>query len=95
MLEFDWDEGTSRHLRRHRIREAEFEEAAAGETLFIDRDNVRGENRWIVVGAANDYRIVVLVYVDLGGRRLRPITGWDAPRRLRERYHRRVGGLHG
>jgi uncharacterized DUF497 family protein len=90
--EFDWDEHNIRHLRRHQISQVEFEQAAAGDTVFISRDNVAGEERWIVAGATNNYSVLVLVYVDLGQKRLRPITGWDAPKRLTERFFRHIAG---
>jgi predicted DNA binding CopG/RHH family protein len=35
--EFDWNEHNIRHLRRHQISQAEFEQAAAGDTVFISR----------------------------------------------------------
>ena len=84
-LEFDWDELNLRHLARHRISRDEFEQAMASDPLLVDFSDENGEERWYAVGATKNLRIVFLVFA-LRGERIRPITGWDAGKKLREAY---------
>lgn len=89
-VEFDWDASNLRHLARHRISRVEFEEAMANDPIFVDFSDQTGEERWYVLGATDSLRILFLV-LTIRGDRFRPITGWDAGRKLREAYFRARG----
>jgi uncharacterized DUF497 family protein len=47
--------------------------------------NASGEERWFAVGATDNLRILYLIYTYRGDR-IRPITGWDASKEMRESY---------
>jgi hypothetical protein len=49
--EFDWNESNLRHLARHRISQAEFEQAMRGDPVFMDIRYKGGEERWYPLGA--------------------------------------------
>jgi uncharacterized protein len=87
--EFDWDAANLRHLARHRISRREFEEVMANEPIFMDVRDEGGEERWYALGATDHLRVVFLVFA-FRGERLRPITGWDAGKKLREAYFRQT-----
>lgn len=89
--EFDWDESNLRHLARHRISQAEFEEAITRDPVFIDIRDEAGEERWYALGATDSLRILFLVFT-LRGERIRPVTGWNASKKLPEAYlHQKRG----
>jgi uncharacterized protein len=84
-LEFDWDRTNRRHLARHGVTAKEFEEALSNDPQYLDVDSEFGEERWSAIGHTNGLRMlyVVLTY---RGKRVRPITAWDAPKWLQEIY---------
>ena len=49
-----------------------------------------GEERWYALGATDRFRILFPVST-YRGERMRPITGWDADKKLRELYFRKKG----
>jgi uncharacterized DUF497 family protein len=85
--EFDWDEKNVAHLSRHKITPSEFEQVMSSDPLFIDVRDESGEDRWYALGATKRLRVLFLVY-SYHGDRLRPVTAWDAGKKLRERYFR-------
>jgi uncharacterized DUF497 family protein len=84
-LSFEWDEAILRHLARHRISRQELEQAIANDPVFVDFRDESGDERWYALGATGDLRVLFLVF-SLRGGRVRPITGWEASRKLREAY---------
>ena len=92
--EFDWDEHNLTHLSRHKITPAEFEESMRNNRLFMDVEDESGEERWYVAGVTNGLRVLVLVFT-YRGKKIRPITAWDAGKDLRQLYFRTVGKTHG
>jgi len=86
-VEFDWDESSLRHLARHRITRREFEEAMTSDPVFVGFGDERGEDRWYVLVATNNLRVLYLAFT-IRGERIRPVTGWDADEKLREAYFR-------
>lgn len=86
-LQFDWDASNLRHLARHRISGAEFEQAMANDPILVDFCDENGEERWYALGATDTLRVLFLV-LTFRGDRIRPITGWDAGKKLREAYFR-------
>ncbi len=88
--EFDWDAANLRHLANHRITRSEFERAMLHDPIVIDFADETGEDRWYALGATDRLRVLFLVFTyreDL----IRPITGWDADKKLRELYFRTKG----
>ena len=88
--EFDWDPGNVRHLAAHRITWPEFEQAMRHDPMIVDLRDETGEERWYALGATDRLRVLFLVFT-YRGERIRPITGWDAGKRLRELYFRQKG----
>lgn len=88
--ELDWDKNNVAHLSRHNITPAEFEQAISGDPLLIDVRDESGEDRWYALGATKKLRVLFLVYTDHGDR-VRPVTAWDAGKKLRELYFRSKG----
>ncbi len=86
-LEFDWDASNLRHLARHRISRLEFEQAMTNDPIFVDFSDESGEERWYALGATENLHVLFLVFTYCD--RVRPITGWDASKKLREAYFRR------
>jgi uncharacterized protein len=84
-LEFDWDTSNLRHLARHRIKRAEFEQAITNDPVFVAHSDETGEERWYALGVTDSLRVLFLV-LTFRGDRVRPITGWDAGKELRELY---------
>jgi hypothetical protein len=88
--EFEWDAANERHLAKHRITRPEFEQAMLNDPIIIDFANEAGEDRWYGLGATDRLRVLFLVFT-YRQERIRPITGWDAGKKLRELYFRRKG----
>lgn len=89
-IQFDWDEHNESHIRRHRVSPQEFEEAMRNRHVLARVDCMKGERRFLVIGATNGLRVLVLVYAQRG-RRIRPVTARDADRKGREEYFASVG----
>ena len=89
--EFDWDAANVRHLANHRITRSEFEHAMLHDPIVIDFADETGEERWYALGATHRWRVLFLVFT-YREERIRPITGWDANKKLRELYFRKKGG---
>jgi uncharacterized protein len=88
--EFDWDAGNVRHLAAHRITRSEFEQAMQLDPIIVDFSDETGEERWYALGATDRLRVLFLVFA-YRGELIRPITGWDAGKKLRELYFRKKG----
>jgi len=83
--EFDWDDANLRHLARHGISRPEFEQAMANRPIIVEFSNESGEERWFAVRATDNVRILYLIYTYREDR-IRPITGWNASKKMRESY---------
>jgi uncharacterized DUF497 family protein len=86
-FEFEWNASNQSHLARHRISRSEFEQAMRNDPMFIKFSDESGEERWYAVGATEGLRVLYLVFT-YRGERVRPITGWDANKKLQEAYFR-------
>ena len=84
-LQFEWDESNRQHVLRHKVTTEEFEQAMFNDPMFIDLEEESGEGRWYALGPTNGMRMLFLVFT-YHGASIRPITAWDAPKRLRDRY---------
>ncbi len=89
-MEFEWDESNLRHVARHKINRSEFEQAMANDPILVDFSDESGEERWYALGATDTLRVLFLVFT-YNGERIRPVTAWNAGRKLREAYFRRKG----
>ena len=58
--------------------------------VLVDFSDESGEERWYALGATDSLRVLFLVF-NYRGESVRPITGWDASKKLREAYFRRKG----
>ena len=83
--EFDWDEHNIAHIARHNVSPGEFEQALGNAPMLIDIRNEKDEERWYAVGATRSLRVLFLIFT-YRGEQVRPVTAWDATRRLRELY---------
>ena len=90
LWEFDWDAGNVQHLAAHRITRSEFEQAMQLDPIIVDFSDETGEERWYALGATDQLRVLFLVFA-YRGEQIRPITGWDAGKKLRELYFRKKG----
>ena len=88
--EFDWDSANLRHLANHGITRSEFEQAMVHDPIIIDFADETGEERWCALGATDRLRVLFLVFA-YRQERIRPITGWDAGKRLHDLYFRKKG----
>lgn len=84
-LEFDWDEGNVRHLRRHRIAPVEFEEVLLNDPLDLEYQIENGEARYKSLGETSRGRVLVVVWT-IRERKIRAVTGYGASRALRRLY---------
>jgi len=76
-VEFDWDAENTRHLRRHRVTQKEFEELMVGDPLYMEYQTSQGEERYKVLGATRAGRVMIGVFTLRKGR-VRAITAYAA-----------------
>jgi len=84
-LTFHWDSGNTRHIARHGITSGEIEEVFANDPADIGFETVEGEGRWTAIGHSDSLRILIVVWT-MRGEAVRPITAFEAGRRLRDAY---------
>jgi uncharacterized protein len=89
-MEFEWDESNLRNVARHKIDRSEFEQAMANDPILVDFSDETGEDRWYALGATDTLRVLFMVFT-YKGERIRPVTAWNASRKLREAWFRREG----
>lgn len=89
-MEFEWDESNLRHVARHKIDRSEFEQAMANDPVLVDFSDESGQDRWYALGATDTLRVLFMVFT-YKGERIRPVTAWNAGRKLREAWFRREG----
>lgn len=58
--------------------------------IIIDFADETGDERWYALGATDRLRVLFLVFA-YREERIRPITGWDADKKLRELYFQKKG----
>ena len=82
---FDWDRGNVEHIARHAVRPDEVEQVFANDPIDMAYEHADGEPRWTVVGHTMDFRVLLVVWT-IRGQTIRPITGRQVNKRLREIY---------
>ena len=90
MVACDWDESNVEHIARHGIQPAEVAEILANEAVDLGYEFVNGEDRWTSIGHTSALRILVVVWT-LRGELVRPVTAFEAGRKLAEEYRRQRG----
>ena len=84
-IEFDWDAENTRHLKRHRVTPAEFEDVMNGAPLYLEYQTRSGEERYKVLGATKTGRVLIGIWTARLGK-VRAITAYAASRAYRKFY---------
>lgn len=90
---FDWDESNIRHIARHNVTPEEAEQVILGYPLDLEvqfNEQEPSEVRYLQLGATTSSR-VLQVLSTWRGDRVRIISAWDAPARLKLRYWMETG----
>ncbi|WP_367899148.1 BrnT family toxin [Leptospira sp. WS58.C1] len=94
---FEWDDKkNSSNLKKHQI---SFEQASQ---VFLDKDAIyildenhsENEERWLVLGKAENFTIIVVVFVDKSNKneeKLRIISARKADKLEEKEYFQRIG----
>lgn len=89
-LPYDWDRANIEHVGQHGVSPREVSEVFANETLDLAYEVVNGEERWTSIGHSNGLRVLVIVWA-MRGEAIRPITAFEAGKRLTSDYVRQKG----
>jgi uncharacterized DUF497 family protein len=89
-VEFDWDAVNTRHLKRHRVTPAEFEELMNGEPVYVEYQTQGSEQRYKVLGATKAGRVLIGIWTPRDGR-VRAVTAYPASRVYRDLYRESMG----
>ena len=84
-VEFDWDAGNIRHLKRHRGTPLEFEEVITGAPMDVEYAVGPGEERYKLLGPTKAGRMLIAVWTPRDGR-VRAITAYSASRAGQKLY---------
>jgi len=84
-IEFDWDAGNVRHLKRHHVTPNEFEEIMTGDLVYLEYEAQNDEERYKVLGVTKAGRVLVGVWTPRGGK-VRAVTAYAASRVYRDLY---------
>lgn len=76
-LPFDWDQENVRHLRRHRVTPAEFEQVLLNDPLDMETQNEAGEERFKSIGITDSGRVLIAVWTYRNGK-IRAVTAYRA-----------------
>jgi uncharacterized DUF497 family protein len=77
-IEFDWDEENTRHLAKHKVTRAEFEQVMNNDPMDRDYELADDEERFRSVGVTNGGRILSALWTVRHGK-IRAITAFNAP----------------
>ncbi len=87
-VEFQWDAGNVRHLKRHKVTPEEFQEVILNQPLDLEYETEQGEDRFKSLGITNGGRVLIAVWTIRQGR-IRAITAYPAGKRQRELFGKR------
>ena len=76
-IEFDWDDGNTKHLATHEVTPAEFEQVLNNDPLDLDYELIDNEDRYRSVGLTSGGRLLSVVFTVRNGR-LRAVTAFPA-----------------
>lgn len=88
-VEFDWDAENTRHLKRHRVTPAEFEELIGGDPMYLEYETHSAEERYKVLGVTRAGRVLIGIWTPREGR-VRAVTAYAASRAYRDFYWENV-----
>ena len=88
-IEFDWDDGNTKHLAGHGIMPAEFEQVMNNDPLDMDYEVVDNEERYRSVGLTRKGRLLSVVFILRNGR-IRAVTGFPASAPDTKAYFERI-----
>ncbi|MDI6811341.1 MAG: BrnT family toxin [archaeon] len=81
-FEIIWDKRNKTHVLKHFIELEEVERALYDPNKYLKR---AGEQRYMVIGATFG-RVLFIVVEDKGRNRVRPITAYDADKKMKRLY---------
>ena len=81
-FEIIWDKRNKTHILKHFIDLEEVERALYDPNKYLKRV---GEQRYMVIGATFG-RVLFIVVEDKGSNRVRPITAYDADKKMKRLY---------
>lgn len=84
-MTFDWDEANKAHVAAHAVTPAEVDEVYRNDPMDLDFRIVGGEKRYTILGHINRLRILVPALTLRDGA-IRPVTAFDASRRMTREY---------
>ena len=83
-LSFDWDDKNLKHLARHGVTRAAFEQVMGNDPILFDYQDIDGEDRWTGMGSTDRLPILVVAFTIREGR-IRAVTAFLASKkRVRE-----------
>jgi uncharacterized protein len=77
VVEFDWDDGNTKHLATHNVTPAEFEQSMNNDPLDLGYELINGEERYRSVGITNGGRFLLVVWTVRDGK-VRAVTAFTA-----------------
>jgi uncharacterized DUF497 family protein len=86
-IEFDWDEANIGHVARHRVLPEEAEQVILNDPVDLGMEIVKGEERYINLGATVQHRIL-LVVTTWREDRVRVVTAFEPIKRLIQFYYK-------
>jgi uncharacterized protein len=89
-IEFDWDEANIGHLARHRVLPEEAEQVILGDPVDLGMEIVKGEERYLNLGATERGRIL-LVMTTWREHRVRMVAAFEPIKRLIQFYYQERG----
>ena len=84
-MKFDWDQANEAHIAAHEVTPAEVEQAYANDPMDLDFRIVDGEERCTILGHTNRLRVLVVALTVREGA-IRPVTAFDASRKMAKGY---------
>jgi uncharacterized DUF497 family protein len=84
-IDFDWDAENTRHLKRHRVTPAEFEELITRGPVYLEYQAPSGEERYKVLGATMAGRVLIGVWTPREDK-VRAVTAYPASRAYRKLF---------
>lgn len=85
-MQFQWDEFNIREVEAHDITAAEFEQVMHHDPIWLDSHMAGEEQREVGVGHTDDFRVLIVVWVDLSKHLVRPVTAFKANSVVRRKY---------
>lgn len=67
-IEFDWDAENARHLKRHHVTPAEFEELIMGDPVYLAYQTEDDEERYKVLGLTHTGRVLIGIWTPRNGK---------------------------